>query len=173
MSRFHDCLDIVLGHEGGYADVPGDKGGKTNYGITQLTYDAWQLRRGLPSRPVAGIHQTEVEAIYAEYWKDARCGVMPEPLDLVVFDCAINSGAKRAIKLLQYALGIPADGVYGRVTADAIHEEVVADGVDHLALLYLFERDGFYRRLVDADPSQEKFLQGWLNRTEHLREMIK
>ena len=46
MTRFDECLPLVLVHEGGYVNHPKDPGGATNKGITQRTYDAWCKRQG-------------------------------------------------------------------------------------------------------------------------------
>ena len=44
-----------------------DRGGATNHGITQATYDAWRALHSRPSRSVRGIEHGEAEAIYCEY----------------------------------------------------------------------------------------------------------
>ena len=171
-SRFQACLQIVLGNEGGYVDNKADRGGRTNFGVTQGTYNTYRIKRGKQYMPVSEIEQDEVEAIYHEYWKDGHCAVIPEPVDLCVFDTAINSGASRAIKLLQRSLGIGEDGLYGPATASAIREEVMIDGAKQLALLYLNERAEFFSRIVERDESQWVFLDGWMNRINHLKELI-
>lgn len=172
MSRFHTCLDIVLGHEGGYSNHPFDRGGATNYGITQKTYDMWRREHHLSQRPVAEIEEQEVGVIYGEYWADARCSYMPEPLDLLMFDAAVNHGAGRAIRLLQRALGAEVDGVIGRKTMNALHEDVVAYGIEDVCRRCLDERAGFYDMIIRNDTSQSRFANGWMNRVEHLRELV-
>lgn len=37
--EFEIILKLVLEHEGGKSNHPNDKGGKTNFGITQKSYD--------------------------------------------------------------------------------------------------------------------------------------
>ena len=172
MSRFSYCLEKVLGHEGGLSNHAADKGGLTNFGVTQRTYDDFRILRSLPKQQVNGIDSHEVECIYGAYWKDAKCDRIPEPLDLLVFDCAINSGAGRALKLLQRALGINADGLWGPVTVDSLYEEIAADRVTELCHIYLNEREGWYHTIVGADPHQQVFLKGWLDRLAHLAEEI-
>ena len=81
-ARFNTCLAIVLGNEGGFSDHKADRGGTTNFGVTQKTYDQWRRRQRLPLRPVTEITQQEVESIYHEYWVSAYCATTPEPLDL-------------------------------------------------------------------------------------------
>jgi lysozyme family protein len=172
VSRLSTCISIVLGNEGGKVDHKSDRGGRTNFGITQKTYDVFCVMTGRTRRDVFDISEAEVEMIYGAYWKDAKCDRCPEPLDLMVFDCAINSGAGRAIKILQRALAIDEDGLFGNGTLDAMREEIMATSVEHLCELYLQVRKDFFMRIVERDPSQACFIDGWLNRIEHLREFV-
>jgi lysozyme family protein len=64
----------------------------SNYGVTQKTYDDFNKLTGRVQKPVSVITMEEVEAIYGQYWKDAHCSYMPEPLDVLMFDAAINHG---------------------------------------------------------------------------------
>lgn len=126
MSRVTLCLNIVAAQNG---EMPG-------YGIAQKTYDDFCRMTGRPQRPVNEIHVSEVEAIYSGYWKQAHCSYMPEPLDLLMLDQAVAQSPKHAIKQLQRALGIGEDGVCGQDTLAALHEEVVAVGIDAVCQEY-------------------------------------
>ena len=92
---------------------------------------------------------------------------VPAPADLVVFDAAVNCGVGRAARQLQVALGVAVDGVLGPHTLQVLG---LANGLA-LAHTLLDIRQRFYEDLVRADPGQEKFLAGWLNRVQHLREV--
>jgi len=48
---------------------------------------------------------------------------LPGGLDLAVFDFAVNSGPARAVKTLQRIVGVPADGVMGAMTLDAVRRQ--------------------------------------------------
>ena len=37
-TTFDHCIELVLGHEGGYVDDPNDAGGETNWGISKRAY---------------------------------------------------------------------------------------------------------------------------------------
>ena len=170
MNRFDHCLRFVLYREGGLSDHSADRGGRTNCGVTQKTYDTYRRNAGLSLRDVAKITFDEVEGLYRTmFWNVAKCGVLPQPLDLYVFDAAVNHGPGRAVKLLQRALGVGDDGIVGPVTIDALQEEVAAGQLPDLARNFLAIRLSFYEQIVDNDPSQEVFLAGWENRIEHLR----
>lgn len=98
---FRAALAHVLTFEGGYSDHPLDKGGATNFGVTQGTYDRWRAAQGLPAQPVKVITRAEVEAIYwANYWLKAGCDQLAPALAFVVFDSAVNSGVGRALDWL-------------------------------------------------------------------------
>ena len=36
---FGEIIEVVLEHEGGYVDDPADRGGATNWGVTQKVYE--------------------------------------------------------------------------------------------------------------------------------------
>lgn len=119
-SSFLPALARVLAHEGGYSNHPADPGGPTMRGITQRVYDAFRRGSGQPSRPVRGIAQDELHAIYRrQYWDAVRADDLPAGLDYCVFDAAVNSGPAQAAKWLQRALGVTADGQVGALTLEA------------------------------------------------------
>lgn len=172
MSRFDTCLAAVLGIEGGASNHPNDRGGLTMAGVTQATYDAYRRRKGLPPRPVTQSTTVERADIYrSQYWTPVRGDTLPPPLDLVVFDMAVNSGPDRAIKTLQTALGVTVDGVFGAKTLQAVQEDAAAGRVDSLVRQVLAAREEFYRGIVARDASQKVFLAGWLNRLDTLESM--
>jgi lysozyme family protein len=165
------CLEVVLGEEGGTANHKNDRGGLTNRGVTQKTYDKYRVELGFMPRPVTQIEDSEVEDIYEEYWIQCHADDMPEPLDLYVFDCSINSGPTKAISLLQRTVGLEEVGNFGPKTRAAVAKAIEEDMVDDLADRYLDTRIQFYRNIVSRDPSQAVFLNGWLNRIGNLREV--
>ena len=59
----------ILQREGGYRFVPGDRGGATNFGITQETLGRWRkLNRPATPEEVRALAKEEAEAIYyAQY----------------------------------------------------------------------------------------------------------
>ena len=165
LSRFLVCLPTILQQEGGYSNNPADLGGATNYGITQRTYDAYRRAKGLPLQPVNFILQSEVNDIYySEYWQGASCDSLPPPVDLVVFDMAVNSGPSASIKLLQQTLNVTADGYLGPATIGAVQQ------CDPTSLAYDFEQahKAFYKDIVARNPSQAIFLNGWLARIDRV-----
>src|SRR3954447_9587673 len=95
---FANCLAFVLEEEGGYSDMPGDPGGATNMGITRATLADW---RGAPvsKDDVLSLERDEAAAIYRRrYWDAIRGDELPAGLDLALFDDAVNSGPRMAVR---------------------------------------------------------------------------
>lgn len=158
-SAFDRALACTLGFEGGLADVPGDRGGRTNFGVTQRTYDAWRSTTGQEKRAVDEIADEEVHALYlSEYWMPCRCDELPGALAVAVFDMAVNSGVFAAKLTLQRALGVEADGVIGPVTLDAAAASASA------LLAFLKRRGAYIQDVLKVHPSDVQFLEGWINR---------
>jgi len=154
---FHRALARTLAFEGGTADSPIDRGGFTHRGITQHTYDAWRTRHGLPRRGVVFIEDDELDLIaYEEYWLPCQCDEYSEPLAAVVFDMAFNSGPGDAIRALQVAMHVHADGVLGPVTLAAAR---TADS--RAPLRVLKARIGHLQEVIADDPVQVGNLEGW------------
>ena len=145
--------------EGGYSNHPQDRGGPTNHGITQRTYDNWRTTTGKEKRMVDLIDDYEVSAIYHDdYWVPCNCEQLPEPLSIAVFDMAVNSGTWNAKLTLQRALNVKADGIIGPVTLRA------AKATPNVTLRFLEKRGAFIQEILYARPGQVAFLEGWIKR---------
>lgn len=176
MNRFEACLSFVLSPnvEGGYGNDRDDRGGATNQGVTQATYDAYRHDCGLPLQSVAGVTALEVRDIYfSRYWLPVRSNVLPAPLDLVVFDTAVNMGVDRARRYLQRAVGVVVDGNIGPITLRAIRSDHAAGYTLQNCEDIVALRDAKYESIARDDPSQRKFLKGWKNRLALLQKEMK
>ncbi|MEM1346739.1 MAG: glycosyl hydrolase 108 family protein [Pseudomonadota bacterium] len=161
-NRFAVVLPRVLKHEGRFSDHPRDPGGATMKGVTQRTYDAFRDEHHLPRQPVKRLSHDELAQIYAGgYWGPPHCARLPIGLDYAVFDWSVNSGPRRAVKGLQRALGVTADGVVGSVTLAAAKAAPPERSVNRLC----DRRLGFKRRL----PTWADFGRGWTRRVEDVR----
>lgn len=110
--NFDDAFQALIGHEGGYVDDRRDAGGQTKYGISKAAY---------PGEDIPNLTLERAKQIYArDYWGPAGCDAVPDEAKLQVFDMAVNSGVKTAIKTMQLAVGSRADGVLGPNTLQAI-----------------------------------------------------
>lgn len=149
-------------HEGGYVNHPSDPGGCTNYGITIGTY-----RRRINSQgtctDLKNMTWEEGARIYSEtYWNDVQGDKLPHGVDVSVFDMGVNAGPSRAIRLLQRALGISEDGIYGQVTWDAIEDR----DTETLIWEYHEVRQRYYQSL----KTWPTFGKGWTRRNNGTKE---
>lgn len=114
----------ILVHEGGKVDDPHDPGGRTNQGVTQKVYNGYRTKGGLDTRDVYDMEPSERDAIYRlQYWDAIKGDELPDGIDYVVFDGAVNSGPSQSIKWLQRALGsVTVDGQMGQSTLAALQE---------------------------------------------------
>lgn len=157
-----DAIRFTLGAEGGFVI---DDGGPTMYGVTQDVYDDFRRQDGLLLQSVQLIEMDEVYVIMGnEYWVPAHCGDLGQKMGVAHFDWAYNHGIEGAIKTLQEALNVEADGIYGPHTKAAAQE--AGDGV---LGAYLEARRIWYRNAAQEHPEKyEKYLDGWLNRVDNL-----
>jgi lysozyme family protein len=162
-------IDDVIRREGGFVDHPLDRGGPTNFGITQATLSR-HLGRPATTDDVRRLSRTLARQIYRrEYFEAPRIGQLPTRIQPFAFDAAVNHGPARAIRFVQQVCNaagfgpLAVDGACGPLTRRIAAEADRLMGEWLLAAL-VEERRNFYLALVERDPSQRVFLKGWLNR---------
>ena len=143
----------TLGHEGGKANDPTDKGGKTNFGITQKTYDAYGFKGD-----VNDLTPEKAKEFYNTYYDSFNVDSYPAEIRDHVFDMFTNHSPQGVAKILQKAAGVKQDGVIGPKTMAALKKVSRQDLVD--------ARKEYYEKIMSDDPSQEKFRNGWIARAE-------
>lgn len=167
--RFARCLDHILKFEGGYADHPRDPGGATNMGITHKTLARWRKVSPwwkLSKGEVRSLGRAEAARIYeASYWNRVHGAELPGGLDLALFDYAVNSGPVRAIKALQTALKVKADGWIGPLTLEALKARIAAGAITGLIAGLCDGRLSFLQRLATFAV----FGRGWTRRVSEIR----
>lgn len=158
---------IVRREEGGLADLPGDTGGLTNYGVTQARYD--RFRGAGRTRSVRDIEESEVFAVYEEYWQEAKCDLLAWPINLVHFAFAFNAGVTVATKLLQRALNVIPDGQIWPTRAAIGLANSSKSSAYIAAYRLLLEQVFFYDSLDVNRPERTRFLTIlWLKRLKHI-----
>lgn len=174
MADFETAYLLTMGHEGGYANNPADRGGETYRGIARKFWPGWSgwklvdaakqqlnfprsLGENLPL-------QAQVKAFYRNaFWPQYLADMTNQALANWLFDKSVNMGPAQAVKLLQRALGITDDGKFGPKTAAAVAAGLTRDDADLLDACRAQAR-AFYTALAERDPSQRQFLKGWLAR---------
>lgn len=108
-----DILAGILRREGGFRHVAGDRGGATNYGITQATLGRWR-KLGRPATPeeVRALPIEEASEIYRSEYIAGWDRVPYAPLREQLIDFGVNSGPQRAVRWLERVLGMPPIGQY-------------------------------------------------------------
>lgn len=171
MANVRKLLPFILSWEGGYVNDPVDKGGATNMGVTIGTWrkvgydkdgdgdiDVDDLR--LLSKD--DVLNRVLKPHYWDKWKADQ--IKSQSVANILVDWVWGSGAN-GIKIPQKLLGLTVDGIVGPKTLAAVNSS------DSLALFNAIkaEREAFLWRIVERDPTQKRFIKGWLNRLNALK----
>ncbi len=173
MEKFLKALRKTLKWEGGISNNPADKGGYTNRGVSLRFLKAIGLDLNsdgvINELDLKNINDNSILYIYKTYfWDKLRADEISSlPIASHLFDIAVNSGNKRAVRLIQetcnyFEKELKVDGVMGEKTIKAINECVPL--LLNTALYY--NRVEFYENIVKSNPSQKVFLLGWKRRAE-------
>ncbi|MGI9492293.1 MAG: glycoside hydrolase family 108 protein, partial [Geminicoccaceae bacterium] len=99
--NIESMIDDVLRREGGFVDHPADRGGPTNFGITQRTL-ARYLGRDVAREDVRRLSRDLAAEIYRRsYYLEPRIDAAPADIRAFLFDSAVNHGPRRAVRFLQ------------------------------------------------------------------------
>ncbi len=144
---FTQAVEFTLSWEGEWSQDPG--GGLTRFGISQYSYPDIDLKT-LTRQDAIGIYATD-------FWARCHCGEFPPAIALILFEAAVNQGPGQAIRIMQNALKVTADGIIGPVTIAAaftLEKEGLVEFASRRAYQYglnpLFMREGlgWVRRLM-------------------------
>ena len=160
MSNFDACLKAVLVHEGGFVNNPHDPGGMTNLGCTKETWEEY-VGHPVDEQTMRNLTPNDVGPLYRKkYWNKASCDDLPNGVDYVVFDAAINSGPGRAAKWLQACVGVEPDGGIGPKTLEAVkahNPKTIIDDFGKRRLSFMMDL-----------PTWETFGKGWTRRVNEV-----
>jgi len=142
--NFDKAVEFTLNWETGfgktiYSNNPKDPGGETKWGIS---------KKAFPNLDIKNLTKDKAIEIYkSNYWNAMDCDNLPQYIDIVAFDIAVNQGlvvARKALaKLKEYAKYIVPDGKLGALFL--IIESI--DIYDDLSNFNTFGR-GWVRRRV-------------------------
>ncbi len=127
--NFERALKLVLDHEGGYVNDPDDPGGETKYGISKRAYPSLDIKN-LTVEQAAGIY-------WRDYWDACSCDQLAYPMDITVFDTAVNCGCGAAKTI--------------RANSSDFND-------------FLWNRVEYYLDKVKKNPKLIKYIVGWIRR---------
>lgn len=163
-SNFEKCLQKLLAHEGGFSNHPSDPGGVTNLGVTARVWEEW-VGHPVDEKQMRALTPALVAPLYKRKYFDAcRANELVPGLDYAVFDCAVNSGVGRAVKLLQSCVGATPDGGYGSITAALVKKAQEEDPL-RLISVYCSKRLEFLESLKTFPI----FGKGWSRRVAEVK----
>ena len=155
----HDMISKVIESEGGskVTNDLTDSGGRTQYGISEASNpQAWLD---------GSVSEAEARTIYEQkYVKGPGFDKLPDTfakLRYQLVDFGVLSGPMLATQKLQAILGVDVDGKFGPKTLAAVLEQDPKVINNKL----MVERARMIARIVSKNPTQAKFISGWINRT--------
>lgn len=180
MDTFDKIHEFVAKWEGGYVDDPSDRGGATNHGISLAFLQGLQDEEAdingdgkIDKVDIKALTKEDAKRLMKQYfWDDLRLqtlALMKPRLAACCYNYAMNMGVGTMRKLAQAAVGTVVDGKWGPNTWKAFYE---AD--DRTVALQMCKlAKARYEGIVSHNPSQAKFLRGWLARVRELERLIK
>lgn len=193
MAQFSISYRKTAGHEGGYSNHPSDRGGETYRGIARNRWQSWEgweivdrLRKesdfpaNLEIDPdLSGL---VVKFYHDNFWVQIMGDSIPtQGISDELYDTSVNMGTGQAIKFLQQSLNVlnrnqrdymdvKPDGKIGQQTLGALSAYLGGKGNTEELLLKVMNLYQGCRYLdIMADPSQEVFARGWLNRVDIIK----
>lgn len=175
-ARFYKAFSHLMKLEGGglYHKVEGDNGGATKYGISLRTLQATKLINGdidndgdIDAQDIKALSEDDAIQFYENWWQRYSYGDFHIIIGIKLFEMSVNFGPSQAHKVLQRAVRAQPCGTYLKddgILGPKTRKAVKACDPDILLSALKSEQAGVYRMIAARNPSQRKFLKGWLNR---------
>lgn len=169
MADIVPAFQFTMRNEGAYVDHPKDRGGATKFGVTIFSLARW---RGRAVRPedVQALTIDDALAFYTIfYWRPMNLAwVNDQEVASCLFDISVLRGTGQSAKYAQKVTGSKLDEIMGPLTVSAVNKAARDTFIPEV--VSLLETD--LRAIVANDPSQNAFLNGWLNRCTRLRALV-
>jgi lysozyme family protein len=182
----------VKPNEGGYGNVPADKGGETYAGLARKynpeLVDIWKYiddkkRLGpIPRGTIFPDLNLKVQNAYRNlYTKNLFDKINNQSVADILFDWFVNSGNASVSTTAKETYGIdeilndkfhkniPRDGKYDPTTINAINSTNPVDLYNEVKN----QRLQFYKAILAKDPTQKIFKDGWFNRINRFPTLTK
>lgn len=175
--NIEEYLNELIKREGGYVNNPADRGGATNFGITEAVARASGFKGKMKDLPLS----TAKDIYKKQYWISPRFDQVNAISNVVaeeLLDTGVNCGTGFAKPLLQRALNLlnnqgqggwpdlAIDGVYGAATLNALKIYLGKrgkDGEKSLVRVLNIMQGQRYIEICERNPTQEQFFYGWIS----------
>lgn len=165
MAEFVKYAPKLISFEGGYVWHPEDKGGPTCCGVTLKTFQQY-YGKDKTKEDLRDMKHSQWRHIMKDgYWDKVKGDKIDnQSLAEIIADWCVNSGAV-SIRKVQRLLGCEADGIVGPITLSLINTADAESLHDRIWKA----RQQHYIDIVKKDPSQKKFMNGWMNRLNQFK----
>ena len=171
MSNPTQSIDFVLKQEdatlsGVITNEANDAGGLTRFGLCAKWHPELVAAGFYQARMAVATARTLAEtAYYTAYANPLRlASINSQTVANALLSFAVNMGTFSAVETLQQVCGAIADGCMGPNTVAAVN----AHDPETLLAAYCAIQANRYRGIAAANPTQQKFLAGWLNRVANV-----
>lgn len=153
----------------GYHCIPGDKGEQTMCGVTLKTFKEWKKKQGKPVPTVNDLKALQydewIAILKSGFWDRCKADqISNQSIAEMLVDWRWVNG-NQAVRDAQAVLSCVADGIVGPKTLAALNAPEPLSVFNRLKNA----RIRAYDKIVSRSPSQKKFYNGWLNRTNSIQ----
>ena len=163
MAAFESLFPHILESEGiVFENDSADTAGATKFGIITDDLKTYYHDQTKTWQDVKNLTQDEAFKIYKKlYWDAFKADeIKNDSLAHFIVDGAINQGKGTITKYIQQVCGITADGIFGSGTLAAVNAHNPKELFEGLKQKRLDK----YHRIVANNPSQQRFIKGWIRR---------